>query len=88
MILKVFTQPNCPKCPSAKELCANLKSQNSNLKIEYYDVSEANGLAEASFYSLMATPSFVLLDDFGKEIQTWRGETPTLKELTTLLRLV
>lgn len=86
MILKLFTQPNCPKCPSAKELCAKLEAQNPKLEIEKYDVSTVNGLAEASFYTVMATPSLLLCDDNGKEIRGWRGEVPVEKEITGLLK--
>lgn len=90
MILKLFTQPNCPKCPTAKELVKNLKIKNSsgieNLKIENFDVIQADGLAEASFYSVMGTPSLILCDDQGKEIAGWRSETPTLENLKIKLQ--
>lgn len=79
MILKVFTQPNCPKCPPAKKLVKELRSKNKELKIEEFNVSAVDGLAEASFYSVMTTPSLILCDDKGRQIYSWRGETPTLK---------
>lgn len=86
MILKLFTQPNCPKCPSAKKLLAEFKSQKSKVKTEEYDVSTVNGLAEASFYTVMATPTLLLCDDGGKIAKDWRGETPTLLEITAYLK--
>lgn len=89
MIVKVFTQPNCPKCPAAKDLVASLKKnllvKKGKLKIEEYDVSDIDGLAEASFYSVLSTPSFIVCDDQGKEISGWRGEIPGENEITSLL---
>ena len=41
MILKIFTQPNCPKCPSAKELGKKLKKEKKSL-IAYKLVSKIN----------------------------------------------
>lgn len=87
MILKLFTQPNCPRCPAAKELVKKLTSSRVNeLKVEEFDVSTVDGLAEASFYSVMATPSLVLCDDQGKEIYGWRGQTPGEKELQAKIK--
>ena len=80
MTLKIFTQPNCPKCPAAKALARQFKidpsstgrgRENLKFKIEEYDTSNSNGLAEASFYSVMATPSLILCDDNGEEIWGW-----------------
>lgn len=94
MILKVFTKPNCPNCPAAKKLVKKLRvtarlpaGQGYELQIEEYDVSMVDGLAEASFYSVMSTPSLILCDERGKEVWGWRGETPTLKKLTEKLCL-
>jgi thiol-disulfide isomerase/thioredoxin len=86
MILKVFTQPKCPKCPAAKALARQLAKKNLTLKIEFYDTTTVNGLAEASFYSVMGTPSLVLTDKRGQEISGWRGETPTLKKILAKLK--
>lgn len=86
MILKVFTQPNCPKCPPAKKLVHDLRLANNDLRVEQFDVSTVDGLAEASFYSVMATPSLVLCNESGKEIAGWRGKTPVLGELLNKLK--
>jgi glutaredoxin len=81
MVLKVFTQPNCPKCPAAKKLIKELRSNNKELRIEEFNVSTVDGLAEASFYSVMATPGLVLCDDKDKTTCSWLGEVPSLKEI-------
>lgn len=86
MILKVFTQSNCPKCPAAKELVKQLRVTSCELKIEEYDVSTVDGLAEASFYTVLAIPSLILCDSRGQEVSGWRGEVPTEKGITNLLK--
>lgn len=90
MILKFFTQPTCPKCPTAKKLFVELKTQSASwrikLKTEEYDTTTVDGLAEASFYTVMATPTILLCSDEGKVIKDWRGVVPLLTEITRLLQ--
>lgn len=81
MIIKLFTQPACGKCPNAKQVVAKIKNQKSNIKIEEYDTTTVDGMAEGSFYTVMATPTILLCDDAGKIIKDWRGEAPSSTEL-------
>ncbi len=81
MILKVFTQPNCPKCPAAKTLARQGQEEIAGWKVEEYDVTTVGGLAEASFYTVMATPTILLCTDKGKIVGDWRGKVPNLEEL-------
>lgn len=80
MKLKIFTQPNCPKCPSAKKLGQKM-AKEGKLGVEWFDVTEVEGLAEASFYSVWSTPGLIVVDDEGKEVAGWRGEVPQETEL-------
>jgi len=86
MIIKLFTQPNCPKCPVAKALVRQLTVNSKQLGVEEFDVSTVDGLAEASFYTVMATPTILVCDDKGKVVKDWRGETPSLSEITAFLK--
>lgn len=81
MILKLFTQPNCSRCPVAKKLVDDLRLTVNDLRIEEYDVTTVEGLAEASFYTVMATPSILIFDDNNKKIGDWRGESPKIEEV-------
>lgn len=81
MILKVFTQPNCPNCLAAKTLADQCQKNADWGKVEVYDVTTVDGLAEASFYTVMATPTVLLCDSQGKIIRDWRGKAPGLDEL-------
>jgi thioredoxin-related protein len=87
MVLKVFTQPACPNCPAAKKLVKELKIKNLKLKIEVYDTSSVDGMAEGAFYRVMSTPTLLLCDDEGKMLEEWRGKTPKEKEILSKLKV-
>lgn len=70
MRIKVFVKDDCPRCPAAKHACEGLEG------VEYYDVSDIDGLAEAAYHSVLATPTVLVVDTAGAEIASWRGEAP------------
>ena len=80
MKLKVFTKEDCPNCPPAKRLAEAIENEGK-LKVEYFSVDDPDGLAEAQFYSVMATPTIALTDDTDKEVASWRGTAPEKKEV-------
>ena len=82
MIVKIFSMKECPKCASAKEFKKQLDKEG--VKTEVYDVRTVDGLAEATLFGIMGTPSVVVVDDSNKEMKTWRSELPTLKEIKEL----
>ena len=69
MRIKLFVKQDCPRCPEAKHAC-------EGLEVEVYDVSDVDGLAEAAFHRVMATPTVLVVDSAGAEIAAWRGEAP------------
>jgi hypothetical protein len=77
--VKLFVKANCPRCPAAKHACSTVDS------VETYDVDQVDGLAEASFYGVMATPTVLVLDGSGTEVAAWRGEAPTPADLAAVL---
>lgn len=70
MTIKLFVKDDCPRCPAAKKACEGIDG------IEVYDVGQVDGLAEASFYGVLATPSVLVLDQSGHEVVSWRGAVP------------
>ncbi|MFH2011698.1 MAG: thioredoxin family protein [Pseudomonadota bacterium] len=58
MYIKIFISPDCPKCTSAKKLAKDIKQQKH--KVETFDISTIDGLAEASFYQIQTTPFIVI----------------------------
>lgn len=78
-MIKIFTKEGCPKCPPAKELAQELKDKGEN--VEVYSLDDPDGLAEASMYDVMATPSIIVTDSEGGEIKSFRGETPRVEDV-------
>lgn len=79
MEVKLFVKEDCPRCPAAKRACEGI----DHLRI--YDVDSIEGLAEASFHGVMATPSVIVVDSNGREVAAWRGVAPDPSELRAVL---
>lgn len=83
MKVKLFTRKDCPKCPSAKQICQELEKEG--ITIEYYDTDTVDGMAEGAFYSVMSTPTTVVVNSEDEELKSWRGKPPD-KEAILLLK--
>jgi glutaredoxin len=77
--VKIFTRAQCPRCPAAKEVGKKLEGEG--VSVFQYDLDTTDGLAEASFYSILSTPSLIIEDEQEKEVVGWRGMVPTLGEV-------
>ena len=82
-MVKIFTKSKCPKCPVAKEIGTELKKEG--VSVLSYDLDTIDGLAEASFYSILSTPSIIIEDEQEREVASWRGIVPTLQEVKQYL---
>lgn len=74
--VKIFVQKACQKCPQAKQTGADL--QQLGWTVFEYDVQTAEGLAEAAFYGIKATPSFIVEDSGENVLGDFRGQVPEL----------
>jgi glutaredoxin len=83
--IKIFTKAKCPKCPAAKEMGKELRKQG--VPVLNFDLDTIDGLAEASFYSILSTPSIIIEDEEEREVISWRGVVPTLQEVKQHLLL-
>lgn len=81
--IKIFTKTHCPKCSAVKEIGTVLKKEG--VPVWTYDLDTIEGLAEASFYSILSTPSLVIEDEGEKEVISWRGVVPSLQEIKQYL---
>jgi hypothetical protein len=77
--VKIFVKAKCPKCPAAKEIETTLKEEG--IPVLHYDLDTIDGLAEASYYSILSTPSIIIENDREEEVVGWRGVVPTLQEV-------
>jgi glutaredoxin len=82
-LIKIFTKAKCPKCPAAKEMGTELRKEG--VRVFNYDLDTVDGLAEASFYSVLSTPSVIIEDEEEREVMSWRGMVPTLQEVKQYL---
>ena len=78
-VVKIFYKDDCPKCPLAKRLRDNLKEQK--VSVLDYNVGTADGLAEASFYSIMSLPTVLVEDGMENGVGEWRGDVPGMEEV-------
>jgi hypothetical protein len=78
-LIKIFTKAKCPKCPAVKEMGTELKKEG--VRVSNYDLDTIDGLAEASFYSILSTPSVIIEDEEEREVMSWRGVVPSLQEV-------
>lgn len=81
--VKIFTKAQCPKCPEAKAIATALKNEGVN--VLQFDLDTVEGLAEASFHSVLSTPSLIVEDEEEQEMASWRGRMPTLQEVKACL---
>ncbi len=77
--IKIFTKTKCPRCPALKEIGRELREKG--ISVFNYDLDTADGLAEASFYSVLSAPSLIIEDEEEREVIGWRGTVPTLEEV-------
>jgi glutaredoxin len=82
--VKIFTKGQCPKCPAAKGVGDRLKMRG--VEVIDYDLETIEGLAEAAFYGVMATPTIIVEDGEDNELASWRGTVPTSQEIEEMLR--
>ena len=82
-VIKLFVQGQCSKCPQAKAVGNDLKKEGFH--VQEYDVETADGLAEASFYSVQSTPTFILEDREENHIADFRGDVPALQQIKELM---
>jgi hypothetical protein len=83
-VVKIFYKDDCPKCPMAKKLRDGLKDKH--IDVFDYNVGTADGLAEASFYSVMSLPTVVVEDANENGIGEWRGDVPHIDEVLTAVQ--
>jgi hypothetical protein len=62
-----------------------IELKKEGVPVLHYDLDTIEGLAEASFYSILSTPSLIIEDEEEREVISWRGVVPTLQEVKQYL---
>ncbi len=78
-IIKLFVKDGCYKCPSAKEVGAILKKEG--IEVLYYDLDTVDGLAEASYYGILSTPTLIVEDKEERTLADFRGTVPSPQQV-------
>ena len=63
---KFFIKKNgCPRCVPTKQVITDLSAKGEDVEVYYLDddLVTPDGLAEASYYSVMGTPTIVVVKD-------------------------
>lgn len=70
-----FYDPECPFCQAMEPTVENLRKEYEPRidKFEIIDVSTTEGLAQAEEFGVFITPTFVLLDADGNELDRVQG---------------
>jgi hypothetical protein len=82
MQIKIFWQPECPKCPMAKDLAEDLKKLGHDVQL--FNIKEVDGMAESIYYDVLSTPSVVIVHE-GQTKASWYGEVPEFEMIKGLL---
>jgi hypothetical protein len=82
-IVKIFYKDDCPMCPMAKNLRDNLQGQH--VVVNDFNVGTTDGLAEATFYGVMALPTIVIEDEEENSLKEWRGSVPHIDEVMNVV---
>jgi len=57
------------------------KLKESGQNVQILSINEAEGLAEAQLFGIMAVPTIVIVDENEQEIASWRNGLPSMKEI-------
>jgi len=78
--LKLFVQPNCPKCPAAKAVAEEIKKRRKDVELSILDISDRENYFSALMLQISSTPAFAV-----GEKALFVGEVPTVEELNRRL---
>jgi len=81
--IKIFTKQECPRCPQAKQLGTEIEQDGHS--VISYDIETVDGLAEATFHSVQATPTIIVEDADENVIADFRGQVPSREELLQII---
>ena len=81
--VKLFWKAECPKCPQAKVVGNVLRREG--LEVIDYDIDTVDGLAEATYYGVLSTPTLIVEDPDENPIADFRGTIPSPEEIRTIL---
>jgi len=88
MTVLFFGKAGCAKCESTKRKLNHLFEKwqlRDNVQLVEYDLDTVDGLAEASFNDVVATPVVIINND-AEHLARWDGVIPQSDDLERFLR--
>jgi hypothetical protein len=82
--VKFFWQQQCSRCPPAKVVCHEVADE-LGVDVEYWNIKDRDGLAEASFYGVMSTPTTIIVSEDEEEVFSWTASVPSKEEMVRQL---
>jgi hypothetical protein len=82
MAIKFFSNDHCPNCPPAKAIVAEL--EQGGISVEYIDTDSVDGMVECSLHMVQGTPTTIVIDKDGNEVESWRGQVPDKSKILEL----
>ncbi len=58
--LRLFTLPDCPRCPAAKAVAEDVAKRRSDVTLEVLDLSDSENMVAALMLQIASTPSFAI----------------------------
>lgn len=84
MILKIYTQESNSDLDRVTELADKLEEEGHT--VERYDIDQPDAHLTAGIYEILETPSFVITQNDGREIKSWKGSIPPTSDLKIYLQ--
>ena len=82
--VKLFWISECPQCGNAKIVGLQLK--DDGVEVHDFNLDTSDGLAEASYYGVMSTPTIIIEDEEENTIVLFSGQIPSLAEVKKRIR--
>ena len=82
--VKLFWKTECPQCGNAKIVGLQLK--DDGVEVHDFNLDTSDGLAEASYYGVMSTPTIIIEDEEENTIALFSGQIPSLSEVKKRIR--
>lgn len=82
MQLKIFKNEETEGLNDIDSLTQELQDE---FEVIIYDMDEPDTIQPAEIYQIFNTPTFVVTDADGREINSWRGLIPPIDELKNYL---
>jgi len=69
---QLYTNKNCVKCPAVKQAIKELE-KSLKISVTQIDTDTIEGMSEAAFYSILATPTLIVIEN-NEEIDRLIGD--------------